>query len=126
VWQQILRASKEKRMAVVAYCFMPDHLHLIVTGEDDESDCKAFIKAAKQYSSYGHKAAHGRKLWERYGHDRVLRDEVEFCMALLYLVSNPVKDGLVKDPHDYPFWGSEKYTREELTKWCDAIEADLA
>ena len=52
VWRQILRAANETDLSVTVYCFMPDHLHLIVHGERDDSDCKRFIKAAKQYSGY--------------------------------------------------------------------------
>jgi putative transposase len=57
VLTQILRACTEKAFAVIAYCFMSDHLHLVVEGEKTDSDCKAFIKAAKQYSAYYFKRA---------------------------------------------------------------------
>jgi hypothetical protein len=33
VLAQISRAANEERLAVLAYCFMPDHLHLLVKGE---------------------------------------------------------------------------------------------
>ena len=29
VVQQLLRAANEQKFAVIAYCFMPDHLHLL-------------------------------------------------------------------------------------------------
>src|SRR6185295_14561323 len=67
VLSQILRAATEERFAVIAHCFMPDHLHLVVGGQDADSDCKAFIKS---------------RLWERYGHDRVIRDEQELAMTI--------------------------------------------
>jgi hypothetical protein len=31
-----------------------------------------------------------------------------------YILLNPVKAGLVSNPLEYPFWGSETLTREEL------------
>ena len=31
-----------------------------------------------------------------------------------YIVTNPVRSGLVNNVIDYPFWGSSVYTREEL------------
>jgi len=46
--EQILRAATEQAFAVVAYCFMPDHLHLLVEGQSDGSDCRRFICRAKQ------------------------------------------------------------------------------
>src|SRR5262245_9029633 len=32
---QISRAAREERFALTAYCFMPDHVHLLVEGESD-------------------------------------------------------------------------------------------
>jgi len=49
---QILRAVREERFALIAYCFMPDHLHLLIKGDCEASDCKAFIRRAKQYSGF--------------------------------------------------------------------------
>jgi len=72
VHAHFLRAAAEERFEGIAYCFMPDHLHVIVSGQTDESDCKAYIKAAKQYSSYYWMRDHDHRLWERYGHDRVI------------------------------------------------------
>jgi len=43
VLAQISRAAHEEHFAVLAYCFMPDHLHLLIRGECEASDCKAFI-----------------------------------------------------------------------------------
>ena len=74
VLQQILRAANQYAIALAAYCFMPDHLHLVVDGLDDRADCKKFVKTAKQLSGFHFKQSHGRTLWQRYGYERVLRD----------------------------------------------------
>jgi putative transposase len=34
---QILRAAEQRLFAILAYCFMPDHLHLLVEGLLEES-----------------------------------------------------------------------------------------
>jgi len=104
---------------------MPDHLHLIVEGDRDDSDGKALVKAAKQYSAYHFKQANGYRLWERYGHDRVIRDDMELAMTVRYLVANPVRAGLVKHPGQYPFLGSGRYTVVELLEWCEYPDAVL-
>src|SRR5260221_918278 len=59
VWMQILRAASEKGFEVIAYCFMPDHLHLVVEGLSDDAGCKAFVKSAKQYAGYYYARANG-------------------------------------------------------------------
>src|SRR5438105_11972045 len=59
---QILRAATHHGFSVIAYCFMPDHLHIVVGGETDRSNCRTFIKAAKQYSGYYHSQATATRL----------------------------------------------------------------
>jgi putative transposase len=70
---QILRAAQDQRFAINAYCFMPDHLHLLVEGQDDDSDCRRLIKHAKQFSGFHYKKKYGEGLWQRYGYERTLR-----------------------------------------------------
>ena len=70
---QISRAASEEAFAVITYCFMPDHAHLLVHGQSENADGKRFISLAKQYSSYYYSKEIGGKLWQRYGHERTLR-----------------------------------------------------
>jgi REP element-mobilizing transposase RayT len=114
VVRQILRAAQEEHFEITAHCAMPDHLHLIVAGEHVASNCKAFIKAAKQYSGYYYAQKYGQKLWQRYGYEHVVRDEIERFLTIGYVLSNPVKEGLAARPEDYPFIGSSRYRIEEL------------
>src|SRR5207244_159019 len=43
VRSQILRSATEESFAIVAYRFMPDHLHLLVQGQSEAAECKRFI-----------------------------------------------------------------------------------
>jgi putative transposase len=70
VLSQILRAGGEHAFAVVAYCFMPDHLHLLVEGTAPDSDLRTFVARAKQYSGYRVATDCGVRLWQRYGRAR--------------------------------------------------------
>ena len=94
---------------------MPDHVHLLIRGTDDRSDCRAFIKAAKQYSGFYFKQKCVKKLWQRFGHERVLRDAVERATTIRYILDNPVNAGLSNSAAEYPWLGSECYTVAELT-----------
>src|SRR5438876_10258066 len=49
---QFERAEAECAFATIAYCFMPDHVHLLVAGLMETSDCLEFIDRAKQYSGF--------------------------------------------------------------------------
>jgi len=119
VLAQILRAATGKQFEVIAYCFMHDHVHLVVEGVSDASDLKAFAKLAKQYSGYYYARAHGGgKLWQRYGHDRIVRDEADLRDRVRYVVNNPVAAGLVDKAEDYPFLGSQRWSLDELLDYC--------
>ena len=125
VHAQFLRAEAEQGFEGIVYSYMPDHLHSIVTGKSDQSDCKAFIKAAKQYSSYYWKREHQQRLWERFGHDRVIRDDMELALTIGYVLANPVRARLVAHPGEYPFFRSSRYTLDELLAWCEYSEEML-
>src|SRR6266436_6344565 len=85
---QILRASQEQHFAVIAYCFTPDHLHLLIEGETETSDCKCFIARAKQYSGHQHATIFKERLWQRYGFERVLRRDETTAVVARYIFEN--------------------------------------
>jgi REP-associated tyrosine transposase len=117
VSEQFQRASREQAFAVIAYCFMPDHVHLLVAGERDDADLKRFMKYAKQYSGFNFRQLTGLFLWQRYGYERVLRNEETTPAVARYTIANPVRAGIVRAPADDPFWGSLVYTREALLEY---------
>ena len=123
VMTQILRAATEKRFEVTAYCAMPDHVHLLVGGQESSSDCKAFIKSAKQYSGYAYSQKYRQRLWQRYGYEHVVRDDVERFLTIGYILRNPVEAGLVARPEEYPFAGSSRYTIGELLQQAPETSA---
>ena len=106
VVQQLLRAATEQKFAVIAYCFMPDHLHLLIEGTSDDSDGKRFIKAFKQYSGYYHAKTGRGALWQRYGFEHVLSDDETTAEVVQYILRNPVRAGLSASIEEYPFVGS--------------------
>jgi putative transposase len=99
-------AARNTGFSLLAYCFMPDHLHLLVEASDG-SDLARFMKAFKQASSFDHKQRTGRLLWQRSYYDHVLRGSDELQPAIEYILGNPVRAGLVQDPAAYPFTGGE-------------------
>ena len=111
---QIERAAVEEDIALIAYCYMPDHLHLLVNGERENSDCRAFIKRSKQFSGFYYQKAFGRRLWQRYGYEHVLRGDEAVLSVARYILENPVRAGIAKDVCDYPFTGSPLHSVEEI------------
>jgi REP-associated tyrosine transposase len=117
VREQFLRACTEEGVVVIAYCFMPDHVHLLGEGTREGANLKRFIQLAKQYSGFYFKRSRRLPLWQRYGFERTLRQEEAATVIARYIIANPVRAGFVRAPDDYPFWGSFRYSREELLEF---------
>lgn len=112
--EQILRAGDDDRVAMVAYCFMPDHLHLLIEGKSESSNCLRFIARAKQFSGYQFKRQFGERLWQRYSYEHTLREDESTLMVARYILDNPIRAGLVERSEHYPFLGSRTYQLAEL------------
>jgi putative transposase len=126
VCTQIQRTAAAGRVAVLAYCFMPDHLHLLVQGLTDDADCRRFIARAKQFSGFHYQKVFGQRLWQRYGFERTLREHESTLSVARYILENPVRAGLAKNAADYPFLGSSTHSVVEILEavqiqrnWCN-------
>jgi len=98
--------SDQESFAVWVYCFMPDHVHLLIEGQADRSDMKRFVNLFKQRSSYWFKRNYDDKLWESSYYERVLRDDEATVAVARYILRNPARKGLVQDYDSYPYSGS--------------------
>jgi len=108
------QCAERHRFAISAYCFMPDHVHLLIEGLTGSSSALPFISAAKQATGYWFKKLRNEPLWQRSGWDRIVRSDQQTIEVVRYLLMNPVRAGLVDSPLEYPFSGSEVFSREQL------------
>ena len=110
-----LRASSELfKFDIVAYCFMPDHLHLVLTGGKEKSNLFKFVTSYKQTTGYKFKQKFGFSFWATSFYDRVLRENEKMKYVGQYVLLNPVKANLVESIKDYPYVGSFIYDLDEL------------
>ncbi len=114
VLQQFRREAGVHSFAILAYCFMPDHAHLLVEGISAAADLRAFVVSCKQQSGYWFRQTSGERLWEDGFYDHVLRDEEQTLAVIKYILANPVRAGLAKTIGEYPFAGSDVYSIEEV------------
>jgi REP element-mobilizing transposase RayT len=61
---QILRAAHQDAFVIPAYCFMPDHLPVLVEAESEGSEFQGFVRLAKQFSGYEFRKVTGERLWK--------------------------------------------------------------
>ena len=118
---QLRRTVDGLRFVLLAYVFMPDHLHLLLEGYDEASDLCRCVKHFKQMSGHQFARQRRRTLWQPRYFDHVLRDGESTVKMARYIFENPVRKGLVRSPSDYPYLGSDVGRVEEFFR-VDRIE----
>jgi len=61
---QFLRVAIDEQFEILVYCFMPDHLHAVVTARSAAADFQRFVRLAKQRSGFRFVQGAGRRLWQ--------------------------------------------------------------
>jgi REP element-mobilizing transposase RayT len=92
--------------ATLAYCLMPDHVHLLVEALEASSNLAPFVKVFKQVTGFEFERRTGERLWQRYYYDHVLRPKDEPDSVAWYIWLNPVRAGLCEESKEHPFLGS--------------------
>jgi REP element-mobilizing transposase RayT len=117
VVRHFLQTAAEYSMAILVYCVMPDHVHLLIEGMSDESDLLAFTSKAKQRTAWEFKSRFNQRLWQKGYWEHVVRDSERTEGIIEYIVNNPLRKNLVENPRDYPYWGSSVYDREAILRF---------
>jgi len=90
---------------VLAYCVMPDHVHVLLIPNGSASVTK-FVQQVKSLTTRTYWLNGGcGKLWQRGFYDHVLRRDEDVLTTSRYIAGNPVRSGLVSDASKYPFSG---------------------
>ena len=102
-----LSAAVEKHDCIVLiYCFMPNHVHLLLKGRRDSSDTWAAVTLFKQRTGFWLGRYRPRVNWQKDFYDHIIRLEEDLGAQVRYIAGNPVRKGLVKDWQQYPFTNS--------------------
>jgi putative transposase len=113
---------RQGRFSLHAFVIMPDHVHLLITPAPDLT-----LERAVQFLKGGYSHAlgveFGRKgeVWGRGFTDHRIRDSVDFEIHRVYILSNPVKSGLVETPSEYRYCSADPGFR--LDDWPSAAKA---
>ena len=118
---EISRAATSHQFAVMAYCFMPDHLHLLIEATSESSDLVAFADEARQRTAYRYRRRQDQALWQKGYYEHVLRDGEATLAVVRYILANPVRGGLVQEPRDYPFSGSLLFDKRQLDELWQGV-----
>jgi putative transposase len=119
VVSQFISTAPHSDVEIIAYCFMPDHLHALVEGMSEQTNSRKCADAFRRVSGFHFKQVHRSRLWQEGYYDHVLREEEATIAVARYIVLNPVRAGLCAAASDYPLLGSTRYTLAELLTAAD-------
>ncbi len=101
----LVDAANKSKFAVPAYCLMPDHVHLVASGLEQESDLKRFVNGWKQATGFAWSRLGNGRLWQAGYWDRLARFDEPIDDMVRYVVENPVRAKLVENSGLYPLTG---------------------
>ncbi len=109
------RIEVRQNWIVSNVCFIPDHVHLLLSpAQDRNQSLSDFMRAWKSCVTL--RLGQGT-IWQREFHDHLLRSDEKAEEKWQYIRENPVRAGLCAEPEDYPFSGSPA---EILSRLCRA------
>jgi putative transposase len=94
------------------YVFMPDHLHLVVEGLNENSDIYRALVEFKQKTGIIMK----KYKWQKDFYDHIHREEENIFNSLWYVINNPIGKELAKEPLEYFGIGSLDFNINEIIK----------
>ncbi len=104
LWERI---SKQKGVAVHAYCLMTNHIHFLITPEEDETGISETMKVVgSRYAQYINKRYNRTgTLWEGRHRSSLVQEGKYLLSCYRYIELNPVRADMVSRPEEY-CWSS--------------------
>jgi putative transposase len=98
--------SRKSQVAIHAWVFMTNHVHLLVTPKTDDGVSRMMQTLGRHYVRYfNHTYSRTGTLWEGRFKSCVVDAENYLLVCQRYIELNPVRASMVTDPGDYP-WSS--------------------
>lgn len=106
-------ASRLHGYDLLAYCLMPDHLHVLVQAGESPRNLRDFVRRFKSFSSATTRSvatpvATKIMLWQRGFYEHIIRKDEDVGDVADYIMGNPARKGLALEGQQY--------------EWCELIE----
>lgn len=102
--RKVMKYTIELKLTMIAYCLMPNHYHFLIRQDGEQAAGLFAQRVFNSYSkAYNKRYEHtGTLLEDNYKVKPVVKSShlLHLCR---YIHGNPVKDGLVADPADWPY-----------------------
>lgn len=108
----LVEAAGKHGLAIHAYVWMTNHIHLLATPEFDDSISKVFQSVGRRYVQYfNYTYQRSGTLWEGRYRATVVDSEQYLLVLMRYIELNPVRAGMVAHPSEYP-WSSYPFNAQ--------------
>lgn len=106
----IVEAAGRFGLAIHAYVWMTNHIHLLATPTCEDSIGKTFQSAGRKYVQYfNYTYRRSGTLWEGRYRATVVDSEQYLLSVMRYIELNPVRAGMVSHPRDYAWSSHRRY-----------------
>ncbi len=93
-----------KGCQILAYCIMPNHMHIFVRVGPNGGDMLAFLHSFKTWTGRQLKLrGYPSPVWQRSCHDRHTRCDDDVPEKIHYVMRNPVRAGLCRTIEEWPW-----------------------
>lgn len=104
----LLHTAVNYHLACPVYCFMPEHLHLVLVGLRPEADQRLAVAFLRRHANEMFATRYHVRL-QKQAYDNVLRERDRergaFQSLAYYVLENPVEGGLVEESQTWLFSG---------------------
>ena len=104
VLQKIKKYLPILELKMITYCLMPNHYHFLIFQGGEQRAGLLAQRVFNSYSkAYNKRYEHTGTLFEGHYQVRLIEDDNHLIHLCRYIHGNPVKDGLVAAPEDWPY-----------------------
>ncbi|WP_419420559.1 REP-associated tyrosine transposase [Legionella sp. D16C41] len=135
----VIQITKTKYpFKILAYVILPNHLHLIMSLPENDSNYSLRLRMIKSLFSKefpclepitpARQKKRERGIWQRRFWEHLIRDELDLENHVNYIHFNPVKHGYVQKASNWRYSSIHRYIQRGIITndwaWCDTLPAD--
>ena len=116
----LIEASVKHDLAIHAYVWMTNHIHLLATPGEEDSITKVFQSVGRKYVQYfNFNYQRSGTLWEGRYRATVVDSDRYLLTVMRYIELNPVRACIAAHPRDYPWSSYRRNASGETGKNAD-------
>jgi len=108
----LIHGSKLSPFDLLAYCILPDHIHLLITLAEADHNFSSRIKEIKRKTTTSIRKIMEKPnidVWQGRFWEHTIKDQDDFQHTFDYIHYNPVKHGYVEDYGNWAWSSFNKY-----------------